>query len=221
MKILLAAEARWVGRALGKLDAAALSPLLNVGSATAEFREQIQPWIDSEIFAPLRKNGARVDHLDIQEGDGIDLHGDLTDHSYVSSLGHRGYNSLLCCNVLEHVPAPSEIAARLESIVPAGGYLVFTVPNRFPYHPDPIDTMFRPGPEDLARLFANSRLLDGAIVDCGSGWDYVGRNPIVMYRKIRRRMSGLKEHGGIGGSTSFFPWLFRQFRQTCILLQKN
>ena len=115
---MLKAEARWIGEMLTRLDAAQMSPLLNVGSATADFREQVQPWIDRDIFAPLRSRGVRVDHLDIQDGDGIDLRGDLTDDAFVAGLGSRNYRSVLCCNLLEHVPEPASICAKLEPLVP-------------------------------------------------------------------------------------------------------
>jgi hypothetical protein len=217
---MLMAEAQWIGRTLGQLDAEDLSPLLNVGSATATFREVVQPWIDREIVAPLVKRGVAIHHLDIQEGDGIDLHGDLTDDTFVAGLGSYGFRSLLCCNLLEHVPTPPAICAKLELLVPVGGYLFITVPNRFPYHPDPIDTMFRPEVPDIARLFPHCRLICGDVIDCGTGWDYVDRNPITLFASVRRRLAGLGEHGGVKGSASFFPWLFRRFRQSCTLLQR-
>ncbi len=198
-----------------------MSPLLNVGSATSEFREQMQPWIDQSIFAPLRRRGVPVDHLDIQGGDGIDIHGDLTDDSFMAGLASRGYRSLLCCNLLEHLPDPAAICARLELLVSVGGYLVVTVPFRFPYHPDPIDTMFRPELVDLVQLFSRCNLIQGEMLDCGTGWDYVERDPRVLVEKVKRRCSGMREHGGIRGSTSFLPWLFRRFRQSCALLQRQ
>jgi hypothetical protein len=217
---MLAAEARWVGNILNELPAENISPLLNIGSSTADFREQVQPWIYRSIFAPLRIRAVEVQHLDIREGAGIDLHGDLSDDSFIAGLGARSYRALLCCNLLEHVPDPAAISAKIEGLVPVGGYLVVTVPNRFPYHPDPIDTMFRPDVAAIARLFPNCRLIRGEVLDCGTGWDYVHRNPVALFAKLRRRLAGLSENGGVKGTTSFGPWLFRQFRQSCALLQR-
>ena len=218
---MLRAEAQWIGQVLSQLDTDKVSPLLNVGSATAAFREKVQPFIDQEIFAPLRKRASLVDHLDIQDGAGIDLRGDLTDDSFVSGLGSRGYRALLCCNLLEHVLDPAAICAKLELLVPIGGYLVITVPNQFPYHPDPIDTMFRPDVANLAGLFPHCNLIHGAVLDCGTGWDYVDRSPGALIAKAIHRFSGMREHGGVKGSASFLPWLFRHFRQTCVLLQRR
>ncbi len=138
-------------------------------------------------------------------------------------LGYRAteYRTLLCCNVLEHVVGPAAICTQLERLIPSGGHIVVTVPNRFPYHPDPIDTMFRPDAQQVAALFPGCDLLQGAIVECGTGWDYVNRSPRALVAKVKRRLSRLQENGGMGGTTSFLPWLFRHFFQTCALLQRH
>jgi hypothetical protein len=218
---MLEVEARWLGQALDQIETEELSPLLNVGSATAEFRQRLQPWIDQWIFAPLRRRGVEVHHLDIQGGEGVDLRGDLTDDAFVAGLVGRGYRALLCCNLLEHVPDPAAMCAKLERLLPAGGYIMVTAPHRFPYHPDPIDTMFRPTVEDLARLFPHCFLVDGALLDGGTGWDYVERNPCVLVSKAKQRLVGLRRHGGVRGAASYLPWLFRRFRQTCALLRRR
>jgi hypothetical protein len=194
---------------------------LNVGSASAEFRQVAQPWIDRSIFAPLRERGVKIDHSDIQSGEGIDLCGSLTEDAFVSTLATRGYRAVCCCNVLEHVPDPSVVCANLERILPSGGFLVVTAPYKFPYHPDPIDTMFRPTAAEIARLFPRCRLIQGAELDCETGWHYVERSPRVLYAKVRARLARRKQYGGVKGTVSFLPWLFRRFRQTCTLLQKG
>jgi hypothetical protein len=218
---MLEREAQWIGETLDKLRPDEISPLLNVGSATAQFRKQVQPWIDRDIFAPLRKRGIAVDHLDIQQGDGVDLCGDLTDDDFMAGLSRHGYHALLCCNLLEHVPEPATICVKLSRLLPTGAHLVVTVPHRFPYHPDPIDTGFRPDVDELARLFPQCNLVEGALLDCGTGWDYVGRDPWMLVAKVARRFMGMKQHGGVKGSASFGPWLFRRFHQTCIVLRKS
>jgi len=218
---MLEVEARWLGQVLDGIESDELSPLLNLGSATAEFRQRLQPWIDQWIFAPLRGRGVEVHHLDIQGGGGVDLCGDLTDDAFVAGLVGRGYRGLLCCNLLEHIPDPSAMCAKLERLLALGGYIMVTVPHRFPYHPDPIDTMFRPTVEDLARLFPHCFLVEGAVLDGGTGWDYVERNPRVLVRKVKQRLTGLSSHGGLRGSASFLPWLFRRFRQTCAVLRRQ
>src|ERR1700722_15967770 len=150
---MLELEAQWVGEVLKGFDPEKLSPVINMGSATLHFRQQVQPWIDRCIFVPLRERGVEVHHLDSQLGDGIDLRGDLNDEKFLATLFENRYRTVLCCNLLEHVTDPGGVCANIERLLFYQGYLIVTVPHKFPYHPDPIDTMFRPRPEDLVRLF--------------------------------------------------------------------
>ena len=56
---------------------------------------------------------------------------------------------------LEHVTDPELVRARLRELTAPAGLLVITVPRVYPYHPDPIDTMFRPNDEELRSLVAD------------------------------------------------------------------
>ena len=47
-------------------------------------------------------------------------------------------------------------------------WLIVTVPFSYPYHRDPIDTMYRPSPSELSQLFAGARMLDGTILGAGT-----------------------------------------------------
>ena len=51
------AESRWVGDRLAAYPAERLTPLLNIGSSTSEFRERAQPWTVANIFDPLAARG--------------------------------------------------------------------------------------------------------------------------------------------------------------------
>ena len=218
---MLRIEAEWLGQRLQGIEAERLSPLLNVGSANGHFRSVTQPWIERAIFAPLRQRGVAVQHLDIQQAQGVDIVGDLADASFISSLAGRGFRSLLCCNVLEHVREREQLCARLVELVPSGGYLGISVPHAFPYHPDPIDTMFRPTVREIQQLFPESRLVDGALLDGGCGWDYVDHNPIVIARKVAHRLVSLRGNDALRGTGSFVPWLFRRFQVSCAILQRG
>src|SRR5688500_15531566 len=112
--------------------------MLNIGSGTAEMREQHQPWIDAFSLAPLRQRGVEIRHCDIQAGIGVDFVGDLSDGDFVENLAGRGFRALLCCNLLEHVRDRSRLCSQFEKLISTGGYIVVTVPRAFPYHPDPI-----------------------------------------------------------------------------------
>lgn len=137
----------------------AVSPLLNLGSSTRAFRETVKPHIQAELFGPLEAAGIEVVHCDLKQADGVDVAGDILDPGVRADLGARGFKSLLCSNLLEHVRDRAAVAAACEEIVGPGGLILATVPSSYPYHADPIDTGYRPSPEALAGLFGGSRLL--------------------------------------------------------------
>jgi hypothetical protein len=134
----------------------AVSPLLNLGSSTRAFREVTKPHIHDELFGPLAAAGLQVFHSDLKQADGVDLAGDILDPAVRADLRARGFKSLLCSNLLEHVRDRFAVAAACEEIVGAGGLILATVPSSYPYHSDPIDTGFRPTPADLAAIFTGS-----------------------------------------------------------------
>src|SRR6266516_1477014 len=109
---MLRAEAAWLAAWLAHLDCDQISPLLNVGSSTAQFRSRRQPWIDRLVFAPLLARGAIVKHLDMKLDDGVDLTGDLMDPVFVRTLSSYQFRSILCSNVLEHVADRSALCVR-------------------------------------------------------------------------------------------------------------
>ena len=149
---VLRAEAAWLARELGQLATSDLSPLLSLGSGHGELTAD-QPWIHSAVYEPLERRGVRVLHHELAHAPGVDVVGDLTDPEFLRSLSELRIRSVLCCNVLEHLPNPASVASAIERMVAHGGYALVTLPRRFPYHPGPIDTRFRPAPHELRRLF--------------------------------------------------------------------
>ena len=130
-----------------------ISPLLNLGSSTRAFREKAKPHVERELFGPLRAVGIEVVHSDLKQADGVDVAGDILDPIVRARLKARGFKALLIANMLEHVADRAAVAAACEEIVGPGGLILATVPASFPYHGDPIDTGYRPRPEELAASF--------------------------------------------------------------------
>jgi hypothetical protein len=141
------------------LGAGEVSPLLNLGSSTREFRKVAKPHIDARLFAPLREAGVDVVHCDLKAGEGIDVSGDILDAAVRGALKAMGFKCLLVSNLLEHVRDRAAVAAACEEIVGPGGLILATAPSSFPYHADPIDTGYRPSPAELAGAFTRSRVL--------------------------------------------------------------
>jgi hypothetical protein len=231
---MLVEEARWFGRHLQNFEVAELSPLLNVGSQTAHFRQHVQPWIDQYVFGPLRARGVQIVHTDLRPGPGVDVVGDLTDTQFLQRLCEYRFRSLFCSNLLEHVPEPEKLAAGLMDILSAGGVMFVSCPRAFPYHPDPIDTGFRPTVEELADLFPGSELVVGEVVDCGPLWHYVverGRAWLRERRGLRSPAHPPSEDESAArlGSAATGPtwkqwlrlaaWLLSPVAATCVVLR--
>jgi SAM-dependent methyltransferase len=140
-------EATWLRRVLSDLPSGAGARVLDIGSQTLEFRTIVQPHIDREIFAPLRERRAAVAHLDAQAAAGVDIVADITSGQF-SLEPHPPFDIVICANLLEHVRDRAATIRRLEAAT--AGHLVVTVPGHFPYHEDPIDTMYRPTERQLA-----------------------------------------------------------------------
>src|SRR5262249_42718820 len=162
------------------------------------FREVEQPWIDRYLFRPPRQLGHEIVHLDQKEEPGVDLAGDLYDDAFRARVAAMSFRSVLCSNLLEHVTDREEIAEMLTAVLPPQGFLFPSCPRRSPYHPDPIDTMFRPDLDELARLFPGADRIEGAVVDCGMGLrellgDWYRKPlsfPLAVLTRLLRRSAG-------------------------------
>ncbi len=99
----------------------------------------------------------------------------------------------------------------LASVIHEGGYIFVSVPYKYPYHRDPINTMFRPTIRELAALFPGTEIYKGEIINCGSYMDKILRNPSLLINRLRRPVGFLLR----------IPWLFKNFQVTCVILHKN
>lgn len=222
---MLIEEAQWLGDQLHRLDARAVFPLLDVGSSTAQFRTREQPWIDRFIFAPARDLGHRVVHLDAKDAPGVDLVADLADPMAVEKLATLGFRSVLCSNLLEHVVERQAIADALVRIVPPHGYLFVSGPYRYPAHPDPIDTRWRPTPVELGALFPRTKIATQAIVRDGSYLDEIRRTPAAFARLLIRLLLPFYKprvwRREVTQFVRYLPWTLRRFEASCTVLVRD
>jgi SAM-dependent methyltransferase len=213
---MLVSEAEWIGNTLLELPDDAF-PVLHVGSSSADFRNRQQPWIDQRIFRPLRQNARPTIHVDIKNADGVDVVADVTDPEGITALRRHGAGVVVCANLLEHVHDPQAVLNSVASLVPPLGYLILTCPRRYPLHPDPIDTGFRPGAADLVRMAGPSfsPLLSRELT-CRRIFFYFaegrpGRLALRMLMPIYRPRNWLH----------LARWVWRRPVQSVALLQRN
>jgi hypothetical protein len=216
------AEACWLRHALEAFPPERLSPLLNLGSSSAMVRKAIQPWIDAEVFCPLRGRGVETVHVDMRELPGVDVRADLTDASDVKRLSALRPNALLCCNLLEHVLEPEQLARHCLDLLPRGGLVFVTVPFSYPYHRDPIDTLYRPSPAELSELFGSARMLDGTILGAGVSYrDAVRERPWILLRHVWRFPVPFLSFERWKRSMVRLYWLVAEYRITCAVFEKS
>jgi SAM-dependent methyltransferase len=215
------AEACWLRHALAGFATERLSPALNLGSSSATVREAVQPWVDNEVFSPLRGRGVEVIHVDMRELPGVDVRADLTDPCDVRRLRAYRPNALLCCNLLEHVLDPEQLARHCLDLLPTGGLAFVTVPYSYPFHRDPIDTMYRPSPDELASLFAGAHLRDGTILGTGMSYrDAVRERPWILLRHVWRFPVPFLSLERWKRSMTRLYWLAADYRITCTVFEK-
>lgn len=199
-----------------------ISPLLNLGSSTRHFREVSQPHIQNNLFAPLEAAGVKVFHSDLKEGDGIDLTGNILDPEVVERLAAMKFKTVLLSNLLEHVTNPAAVANACERIVGAGGHILVTVPKSYPYHPDPIDTLYRPSPEKLAALFGKSGLTSSTVVEDGTYAEDLRRQGINPGKELAslalRWLTFFRRTRGLLSRTHRWLWYARRYQTSVALL---
>ncbi|HAA28482.1 MAG TPA: methyltransferase type 11 [Cyanobacteria bacterium UBA8553] len=218
---MLREEAIWLANVIYSLEPDRVFPLLNIGSSTQDFREKEQPWIDENLFFPARKLGYSVIHLDMKNDVGVDIVGDLCDSSFLEKLSEMNIKSVLCSNLLEHVLNREKICRNISSIIPSGGYIFITVPYKFPYHCDPIDTMFRPNIDELSKFFPQHKILDSEIVEGGLLVKSTSIAPILYaIAMFIRVMLPIYQPLRWLDSVRYSFWLFRTISVTCVVLEK-
>ncbi len=194
-------EAEWIGAHLAALPVEAISPLINIGSSTGDFRERIQPWIDEAIFRPLRERGVAVIHVDLKDAPGVDMVANIFEDEGFERMKAVRPKMALLTNVLEHVLEPGVFTRRCLELLEPGARLLISVPRSYPHHNDPIDTMFRPTPEEVAALAPEARMIHGEILATEYHWHEIKRNP----RKLMRDK---------------FKWLFTPYLVTFAELER-
>ena len=205
-----------IGR-LAELPAAALSPMINIGSGTLCHRSIDNPWIERVLIDGLRGRGIDVVHVDARDGEGIDIKADLFDDSQVATIKAKAPRAVLCTNVLEHVAELARFCAALGGLVETGGYLIVTVPRSYPYHRDPIDTMFRPTPQEIAALFPNFTPVVMEIQDTESYWYKLRQRPWLILRQILRAPFPFLGFTKWKRSMSKLYWLFAPYQQSIFI----
>jgi SAM-dependent methyltransferase len=220
---MLPEEAVIIGRWACGLGLDKESVCLNVGSSTRTFREQTQPFIHASILKPLADSGARVINCDLKPDDGVDEIGDLLDPGTQRRLAKYEPDLIICSNLLEHLTDPAAFAQACAEIAKPGGHCIFTVPRSFPYHPDPLDTMYRPTPDEIAALLPSWKIVAATELAAGSYYEDLratGTPGRSLLRQVIRVLLPFYRPGRWYPAVHQLLWLARPYKVSLVMLQK-
>ena len=163
-------EAEKIGNILESYEKNDINPVLEIGSSTYKFRNKIKPHIAKNIHSKLSNRGIKIilsdfkPDLDIKNSED-QIIGDVFDEKVFNKMQDVKPKCILLCNILEHVNNPNDLCKRILQIANEKTIIVVTVPFSFPYHRDPIDTLFRPSPKELVANFTDVELIHKEIIE--------------------------------------------------------
>ena len=218
---MMRCDAEWLGRTLAGLSTEELSPLLNLGASTRHFRQVEQPYIDELVFRPLEARGVRVVHSDLKAAEGVDLVGDVFDDADFAKLQAAKPRAVICTHMFEHVRDREELSRRLLALLPERGLFFVTVPSSYHEHHDPIDTMYRPTPDQLATLFAGQQILHRSELVGDTYWSHVARRPLtIFFRHFARFFVPFLGWRAWKRSMRKLYWLFHHYKVAAVVGRK-
>lgn len=218
-------EANWIRERILALGVERASPIANIGSSTLRFRTVNKPHIEELLFEPLRDAGFEIIHVDIKDAPGVDMVGDVTNAEFLSELKAKGCQSVICSNLLEHLTDRRKFVSALSDLINDDGVLVLTVPYSYPYHPDPIDTLYRPSPDELHRSLPGLHMIESAILADGSlvreiAAKGVGRAAIYLPVALLRIARVWRPKVALA-QLHRLTWIVRPFKVSCAVLSKS
>jgi hypothetical protein len=101
--------------------------------------------------------------------------------------------------------------------------LFVTVPFDYPYHPDPIDTMYRPSPKEIAFLLdqGSVEVLKQCIVKSSNFAVELLSSPKAAIKYLIRLLLPFINIPKWKSAVHRLKWLFRPYLISCVILRKK
>jgi len=217
---MLINEAKWLGAAVQGLNLLEGSKILNFGSQSEDYNKD-NIHISNYFLYPIRKK-FQIKNLDLKNGKGIEIVGDLYNDEFLNSLKVYRFKCILLNNVLEHVDKIQDLCDRLVSILDKNGYIVFSGPKDYPIHYDPIDNGFRPNLYDVQNLFPNMIMIKGdEITDNTYSYYVLGsyKKAILTFARLITPFYKFNKWKTV--VLPKFRYWNKHFIVTCVILQKK
>ena len=217
---MLINEAKWLGQNILKYKDEDIFPVLNIGSSDSDFRDKKQPWINKYIFNKLILLNKEILHLDCFVSKGIDIIDDINSLSFQKNIRQMLVKSVLCSSLLEHVENKEKICSLISEILPKNGYLFVSCPYSYPYHPSPIDTMFRPDISELKKYFPEFDIISSSIITDVSHFQRLKEFPLTTIKNIFTNFVINTFFKSSVQRVSYEKWVLKKFQAVCLVLKK-
>ena len=149
---MLLKEAKWINNIINVHLKNVGGTAINLGSSSLDFIKYNQPYIESLVLNPLSRN-LKLINVDIKIDSNVQIVANFLTQAGQEKIKEQQAKVFLVSNLLEHIPDALNGIDQLKKIIEPNSYLILTGPKSFPYHPDPIDNMFRPKLNEINALF--------------------------------------------------------------------
>jgi hypothetical protein len=150
--------------------------------------------------------------------------GDVTDPEFIAQLKSLNASFIICSNLLEHLTERTAFCEALVKIMNKDTQLIISVPYSFPYHEDPIDTMYRPDLNDLQQSFPTLKFIEGEIVDCGSYFNFASNNKNLFsmsFNYVKITAAVCVTYFINKNKFNRLSWIFKRISATCAVYKLN
>jgi len=106
-------------------------------------------------------------------------------------------------------------------MIPIGGIVFVTVPHSFPFHPSPIDTMYRPNPEELINIFPECKMLVSEIVNCETFGDQLYKSSKILFKHLFHLLLPWPNVHHWKSALHKNLWIFKNYQVTCAVFEKR
>ena len=219
-------EAKIITSIINNYNIGELSPMIELGSSTKYFRTVTKPHIDKYLHLPMKKKGVRIITTDLKDADGVDISGNIYDTDVQESILSLSPKSLMCCNILEHVEDRIKFSSICSMLLPKDGLLIVTVPYSFPYHADPIDTLYRPTPSEIHELFPDFNIEHESIIEDNTYWHQLKEKGIIfslvfIMLRIIKNSIWIYDYKKYKKTNNWVLWLWKTIKISFIVLRKK
>jgi hypothetical protein len=189
---MLLNEAKWINNIIASHLNNFNGTAVNLGSSSLDFIKYNQPYIENLVLKPISKNFKLI-NVDVKVDSNIQLVADFLTDSGQKTIKEQHAKVFLVSNLLEHIPAALDGINQLKKLVESNSYIILTGPKSFPYHPDPIDNMFRPKLREIYALFEKDfEIIELVVVKNGTVF-----SSSLFGRSVKKTGKVLQSKGGL------------------------